>query len=348
VASTPEEDAPGLWERLRAEFPAEDIYTLDDEDGAFTKATAELLKREQRVAVHVQGTRQLRAVAELRRQNPERVKTVYTVHSFRNATWKRRPYCWVVSRELRANADYVLFLSPAAMQEFVNCESLIADGRGGLMPLGVENWADWRDQRPGAGDVPDELIAIAEQPDAFRFVYLAAFKPGKGHYWMVDGIAPALREQRNAHVIIAGWGLDSLRMQALERARELDIADQIHAPGAVRRDLVPWLLSHCQAAIVPSLSETFSQAIVEPMAAGLPVLGTRKGVGSYLIMDYHTGLGVNYDDRSALARAARYMITHPDEVAQMGRNAAELVIPLMNWDHVAACHLRLYAALFGQ
>lgn len=346
VASTPGEDSPGLWDRIHAAFDAEDICQLEDGASSLAQAARDLVTQQDRVVVHVQGTRQLRLLAGLRAEFPDRLRLVFTVHSFRNASWKRRLYSRILSHMLRRSVDHTVFLSPYAMGQFVNQTAVLSAGRGGLVPLGIE-W-DWDQGRAHSdlGFLDENLRGLVEEEGAFNFVYLAAFKPGKGHEWMLKGVAPAFRRHRNAHLILPGWGSDEIQASLRSLASRLDISDQVVWPGRLNRCDVVNLLRSCHAGIVPSRSETFGQCIVEPMAAGLPVLGTRTGVGEWLIMDYSTGIGFSYGDQGALTRAADYCLTHRDEVAAMGKHAAELVKLTFDWDAITRSHLRIYGSLF--
>ena len=343
VASTPDEDTPGLWDRLRAAFGPEEILELEDECASLTRAAADLLRRHSRVLVHVQGTRQLMALIPVKRCHGRRLKIVYSVHSFRNASWRRLPYSWLLSYRLSRYVDYSLFLSPFAVSRFARADRLLRSGRAGVMPLGVEEDTVPRVPRPG--EIHPDLMSTLAEPGAFRFIYLAAFKPGKGQEWLVEAAGPVLRRHRNARIILAGWGDETLRRRITVAAARHNIAPQILMPGPISRDLIPWLLEHCEAGVVPSRSETFGQCIVEPMIAGLPVVGTRTGVGEWLLMDYHTGIGIEYGDGPGLARAIAYLVTHPGAAATMGRNAASTVRAVLGWRDVGACHFRLYSAL---
>lgn len=348
VASTREEDTQGLWDQVRAAFKADEILLLQDETTSLTRAAADLLGRGQHLVAHVQGTRQLRALAGLKKEHPGRLAIVYTVQSFRNASWKRRPYSWLLSRMLRRHADYCIFLSPFAMGQFVNSGKLMRAGveglrGGGILPSGCDTGSGEKPTRQNA--LGPELVTALNDPDGFRFLYLAALKPGKGHEWLVEGVAEPLQRHRHASVILAGWGSEAIRDRVRRRAEEYGITDQVVMPGAIDRQLVPELLGQCHAGIVPSVSETFGHCILEPMVAGLPVVGTRKGAGQWLIMDYHTGIGVEYGDRRGMARAVEYLITHRDEAAAMGRNAAQAVRAVCDWDRIAESHFRLYESL---
>lgn len=344
LASTTAEDAPGLWARLRAAFTPEELCILEDERDSFTRVAAELIRREDRLIAHVQGTRQLWALRALKKEYPDRLKIVYTVHSFRHRSWQRWPNSWVVSRLLHKYADYTIFLAPFAAAQFIGAGTLFRGGRAGIVPLGVEPGSGETGQ-PAAGQIDAKLRNLLEESRTFRFIYLAAFKPGKGHVWLLEGAAPALRKHRHASLILAGWGDEGLKNHIRRRAEELDVAPQIVMPGSVPRTCVPWVLQRCHVGVAAACSETFGQCITEPMAAGLPVVGAPTGAGQWLISDYQTGIGVPYGDRKGLAKAVEYLITHPEQAALMGRNAAAMVETTLNWDHIVQSHFRIYQSL---
>ncbi len=348
IVSTPEEDSPGLWEQVRKEFDEQDIYLLDSDAESLPRVARDIVKQHGRVVVHVHGTRQLRALSSLKTEYPDLVRIVYTVHSFRNASWKRRLYSWVLSQMLRRSVDYTLFLTPYAVNQFVNHQTVFKAGRGGIVPLGIEQDDYDATDKPDLSFLDENHQREIQNDDAFNFVYLAAFKPGKGHEWMIRSLAPVFAQHRNAQLILPGWGSEAIQNSLRSLAIRLDISSQIIWPGKISRAAVANLLRCCHVGIVPSLSETFGQCIVEPMAAGLPVIGTRKGVGEWLIMDYSTGIGVGYGDEKALARAANFCLTHQEEVSAMGQRAANLVNLIFDWNAITASHLRMYDSLFSQ
>lgn len=350
VASTPAEDAPGLWDRLRSALPPENIITLaggDSEDDAFSRLVGQLLERAGRLVVQAQGTRMLRALAPYRKRHPDRLRVVYTAHSFRNSTWKRVPYCLALLPLLRRYADYTIFLSPAAIGEFAGSGRLLRGGRAGHLPLILDQWQSWQQREPVAGEVDRRFTDMLQSEGPFRLLHLGAFKPGKGQYWMTRALTPVLKRYSHAHLILCGWGDPHIQDSVRQAVADEGVAEQVWLPGAMPRDLVPWLLSRCQVAMMPSYSETFSQVTVEAMAAGLPVIGTRRGVGEYLIMDYRTGFGVEYGDEPALSNAASRLIRDPDSARRMGRNAIQIVRPMYDSTSIGHALLELYRSLFS-
>jgi glycosyltransferase involved in cell wall biosynthesis len=68
-------------------------------------------------------------------------------------------------------------------------------------------------------------------------------------------------------------------------------------------------------------SEPFGLAIVEAMAAGLPVVATASEGASEIIEDGVTGKLAPPNDPEALAQAINDLLDDPDECARLGQNA---------------------------
>lgn len=351
VASVPHEQTPGLWARLQAVFPPERLIRVrDDTPQAFGDAVRPVLDRESKVVLHVGGTRQLRGAAKYRIGFPSRVRVVYTVHSFRNGTWRAIPTSIATTALITGLVDYTIFCSPTAIATFWGSGIVARRGRLGMMVQGFEDEAmDSAPARPGPDDIPLELSRELDREPGFRFLYLTrevGAREGKGQEWLVRGMAPALRSHRDASVIILGRGTPGAHQAIKDMARSESVEEQVHLPGWVERTWIPHVIDRCHAGIVSSKSETFGHAFLEPMTLGKPVIGTRVGVGSWLIMDYFTGIGMEYGDGYALERAARVLLEHRDDAQRMGENARTATRSLFRWGNVVESHLGIYASVW--
>ena len=61
------------------------------------------------------------------------------------------------------------------------------------------------------------------------------------------------------------------------------------------------------------------------MFAGLPVLGTRVGIGRDIIRDGETGYGLKLSDASSVQVAAEKLLADQEETRKMGWRARKLV-----------------------
>lgn len=110
-----------------------------------------------------------------------------------------------------------------------------------------------------------------------------------------------------------------LRPELEALAASLGIAAQVEFLG--RREDIRELLGTMSVAVLCSDSEGFSNALMEYMLAGLPVVATNVGGNPELIEDGRTGLLVPVGDAEALARAIGRLLDDEHLAAELGAAA---------------------------
>jgi len=108
-----------------------------------------------------------------------------------------------------------------------------------------------------------------------------------------------------------------------ESARRHGLADRLHLLGSVAD--VPTFLSGLDIAVLPSRSEGMSNALLEYMAAGRPVVATAVGAAAELIDDGVHGLLVPPNDARKLAEAIDRLLKNPGLAKHMGDAARRRV-----------------------
>ena len=147
----------------------------------------------------------------------------------------------------------------------------------------------------------------------------------KGHDIFIKAAASIAPQFPDVSFNIAGNVLEPdyfAELQAL--VRDLNLSDRFHFAGGIVN-----LREHLSAAsifVLPSRSEGFSNAIIEAMAASLPVIATTVGGNAEAIQEGVTGLLVPPDDSGALAAAMTQLISHPDQARKMGAAGKERVM----------------------
>ena len=86
------------------------------------------------------------------------------------------------------------------------------------------------------------------------------------------------------------------------------------------------LLRAADAYVQPSHYESFSNALIEAMAAGLPSVASRVGGMRDCIVDGQNGLFANPQDAADLARKLRALLDNPALAARLGAKARETVV----------------------
>jgi len=98
--------------------------------------------------------------------------------------------------------------------------------------------------------------------------------------------------------------------------RHYNLTDHFHFAGGV--DDLKQLLYSADIFVLPSRSEGFSNAIIEAMAASLPVVATSVGGNAESVIGGVSGYLVPSDDPEALASAILALLSNPEKAKAMG------------------------------
>lgn len=140
--------------------------------------------------------------------------------------------------------------------------------------------------------------------------------PEKGHAYLIEAVPIVLAEIPQVKFLIIGDGVSRKELQ--ERAISLGIKDSIRFLG-LRKD-VSRLLSIMDVFVLPSLYEAFGIAILEAMAKGLPVIASKVGGISELVIDGETGILIPAGNPTAIAESIKFLLKNKEKVKILGAN----------------------------
>ena len=109
-------------------------------------------------------------------------------------------------------------------------------------------------------------------------------------------------------------------------------------------DVTDYLLA-ADLFVLPSSTEGMSNALLEALAAGLPVVATRVPGNSEVIRDGENGVLVEKLDISGLARAITRLLSAPEEAMRLAQAARRTAEGRFTIQRVGQEHLALYADL---
>jgi len=172
-------------------------------------------------------------------------------------------------------------------------------------------------------------------------VSVARLEPQKNPMALIGAFTTALGGDPAWHLLMVGDG--SLRSEAEARAQALGMERRIHFLG-VRFD-VDALLPECDIFAMASQWEGMPMAIIEAMAAGLPVVGTEvDGVAE--LVTHNTGLLVPAGETSPMAEALATLARDPRMRYELGRAAREDALAF-GVDRMVDGYARLFTSLTG-
>jgi len=117
-----------------------------------------------------------------------------------------------------------------------------------------------------------------------------------------------------ARLLVVGDGADRAAIEA--HARDQGCADSVEFLGT--RDDVPELLATMDIFAFPSHFEGLPGAVIEAMAASLPIVATPVDGTAELLDDYRTGLFVPVEAPAELSWALTRLIEAPELRASLG------------------------------
>jgi len=183
--------------------------------------------------------------------------------------------------------------------------------------------------------------AIARVPSILRIGMIARMNTrSKNHGSLLRAFAQLRKEMPNIELLLAGDG--PFRADLEQEAQELGIAPTVRFLGD-RRD-VPAVLASLDVSVLPSISESLSNSIIESMAQGIPVVAARVG-GNMELVSEGRGTLVPVGDESALARALARLLRDEALRKSMGTNARSFACEHFTIDKMRQQHEELYLRL---
>lgn len=146
-------------------------------------------------------------------------------------------------------------------------------------------------------------------PDGFWFGTAGRLVPVKNHEGLIHAFNRVARQMANCHLLIAGSGPLEKYLKGL--VDELGLASKVHFLG-YRTD-IPEVLKTLDAFVLPSRREGLPMALLEAMASGLPVVGSRVGGIPEILQGCGAGMLVTPMDSDDLAVKMLEMAKMPSE-----------------------------------
>lgn len=166
--------------------------------------------------------------------------------------------------------------------------------------------ADWDDT--SLSEVPRQRLLVTTIGNIRRV---------KGHDVFIKAAAALAPGFPHVDFSIAGGVLEPAYFEELQiLVRDLNLSGRFSFAGSITD-----LHQHLSAAdifVLPSRSEGFSNAIVEAMAASLPVIATNVGGNAEAVQNGVTGIIVPAEDPESLAVAMTRLLSAPAQAKAMG------------------------------
>lgn len=153
---------------------------------------------------------------------------------------------------------------------------------------------------------------------------------GKGHSDLIEAARAICSAFPYARFLLIGDGRERAGLEKV--VTEHGLGNNILFLG--HRNDVPDVLSCCDLSVLPSWAEGMPNAVLESMAAGLPVIATRVGGTPEIIEDGTSGLLVPPRSPQALADAILRVLRDPELARRLAVAGRERVLTCFSFDRV--------------
>ena len=187
---------------------------------------------------------------------------------------------------------------------------------------------------------PEDRVRWREEnglgSDTVVFTCVGRLEPQKNPLLLLQAFAE-LKDPR-AHLVLSGEGSLRERLQAYAQAHKL--CDRVHLIG--KQNNVPSVLAASDIFVLASNWEGNPLAVMEAMAAGLPVIATRVGGVPELVQSGDQGLLVQAGDRMEFAAAMSSLLYDAETRQAMGRAAQRRAVREFKVERMVESYANLY------
>lgn len=228
-------------------------------------------------------------------------------------------------------ADQVLTVSNAARSYMLDVDGIRRDDIE-VVHLGF----DFERLSPNADERRRVRGEYGFADDDLLIGYVANFANGKGHIQLIRAFEKILEDIPNARLVFAGRG---------EIAEVNDAAAKFPSGKIIfagwQSDIARFL-NALDVFVQPSLSEAFSQVIMEALGVGLAVVATNVGGASEVIVSGENGVLIEPNDVEAIASEVIRLSRDPELRRQFGDAGRKIVTENFTAEQMVKRQVELY------
>lgn len=270
---------------------------------------------------------------------PRRDGTVH-ISNRRDMGFNKSSRLRLLFRHLNYRFDCVVAPAQPILSGLAREESLAAR-RMLWIPNGVDS-GRFRPQPTQARLESRRALGLADAEVAFGCV--ASLSPVKCHDHLLQAFAQVHRQLPHTRLLLIGDG--PLRPQIEQQIAALGLDAAVSLLG--NRADVEAVLPALDVAVLASSTEGMSNALLEAMACGLPIVATAVGGNLQLVQHEVSGLLVPVGQPAALAGALLALTQAPDTRHRMGMAARARIEREFSLDSMVRSFDRLYQRLLGR
>jgi len=167
-----------------------------------------------------------------------------------------------------------------------------------------------------------------------HFTYLGYLVPRKNVMLLLQSVKIVAEKRRDFVLDIIGDGISLQELKSFVEQNQLN--DVIAFHGFRQKNELPAFFANSRGLLFQTDFDIWGLVLNEAMAAGVPCLASPNAGATYdLIEEGRTGFVVDFTNTQLVAQKIEWLIDHPKEAAQIGKNGADYIKEKVTISHAA-------------
>jgi glycosyltransferase involved in cell wall biosynthesis len=181
----------------------------------------------------------------------------------------------------------------------------------------------------------DLFKPLNEKKQKGSICFVGRLEKQKNLFALIEGL-----KDTGVHLILYGEG--SLKSELKKLAKQLEISVEFR--GRIDNERLPEALNACELFILPSFYEGNPKVLLEAMACGLPVIGTRvEGIKS-IIENGRNGM-LCETDADSIRTAIQQLLNDPEKQTHLGKAARQIILETSSISRAVEAEIGLYQSV---
>lgn len=198
---------------------------------------------------------------------------------------------------------------------------------------------------PNAIEFPQHMRT--QEVDSKIILCMSRWSHGKGIEYLIAAVPDVLKIFPEAKFIIAGRKINSWEHDVHTYIKQLDteiekLSHAVSSIGWIDDEEKDKLIAQASVCVMPSELEYFPYAILEPVAAGLPVISSRIPSVQDMVVENKDCLMFEMANSSELAEKIIQLLSNPGAGHKFSRNAYKTISKKYTWERVSKEYANMY------
>ena len=182
---------------------------------------------------------------------------------------------------------------------------------------------------------------IDKDRSLFQIICVAHLIQRKGVEYLIKAVSKLCKDYQIKLIII---GLGDLEKELKNKAKKLGLEKYIEFKGLVPHSRLPEIYNQSDVFVLPSLNEGMSNAALEAMACGLPIILTETGGSKELVQN--NGFTVPIKNSQAIVSSLTALIKNKKLRQTMGQKSRQIA-ENMSWTKAAEDYFKIYTKILN-